>query len=86
MWHLAAAFLEQGGFSGETYRLQTLDGILTDVHAPRLFHLHVAQVLRSRGGETRWSHAVTQQEVGRVSRGRGWKRGSGGFYSNPSAV
>lgn len=39
------------GFSNETYRFQTLDCILTDVHAPGLFHLHVAQVLQGTEGE-----------------------------------
>lgn len=41
----------RGGFSTETYRFQTLDGVLTDVHAPGLFHLHVAQVLQGSEGE-----------------------------------
>lgn len=37
---------KHGRFSSETYRLQTLDGVLTDVHAPGLLHLHMAQVLQ----------------------------------------
>lgn len=42
---------ETVGFFHETYRFQTLDCVLTDVHAPGLFHLHVAQVLKGGRGD-----------------------------------
>lgn len=36
------------GFCRETYRLQALYSILADVHASRLLHLHMSQVLQGR--------------------------------------
>lgn len=37
---------EEGSQKGDTYRLESLDGFFTDVHATRLLNLYVPQILQ----------------------------------------
>lgn len=69
------------GFSNETYCFQTLDCVLTDVHAPGLFHLHMAQVLQGREEEREKMESCCgtpvdipkETEVKQLSLELGWK-------------